>query len=116
GAGDVPQPVIDPEAMQQHQRRTPALAVDPNRWRLQTFHAHAPSRRHRCSIPARIASRVDVCRVSAPDISSREICIPPEIRPMKNGMLIIDADGHAADNEAVYRERLPEQYRRRTFV
>ena len=35
---------------------------------------------------------------------------------MKNGMVIIDADGHAADNEAVYRERLPEQYRRRTFI
>jgi hypothetical protein len=35
---------------------------------------------------------------------------------MKNGMLIIDADGHAVDNEAVYRERLPEQYRRRSFI
>ena len=35
---------------------------------------------------------------------------------MKNGMVIIDADGHAVDNEAVYRERLPEQYRKRNFV
>jgi len=35
-------------------------------------------------------------------------------------MTIIDADGHAAghaaDNEAAYRERLPEQYRRRSFI
>src|SRR5438874_12359146 len=35
---------------------------------------------------------------------------------MKNGMLIIDADGHAVDNEGVYRERLPEQYRKRSFI
>ena len=35
---------------------------------------------------------------------------------MKNGMLIIDADGHAVDNEAIYRERLPEQYRKRSFI
>jgi len=28
---------------------------------------------------------------------------------MKNGMVIIDADGHAVDYEPVYRERLPEQ-------
>ena len=35
---------------------------------------------------------------------------------MKNGMVIIDADGHAVDNEAVYRERLPEQYRKRNFI
>jgi hypothetical protein len=31
-------------------------------------------------------------------------------------MTIIDADGHAVDNEAVYRERLPEQYRKRNFI
>ena len=35
---------------------------------------------------------------------------------MKNGMVIIDADGHAVDNEAVYRERLPEEYRKRNFI
>ena len=35
---------------------------------------------------------------------------------MKNGMVIIDADGHAVDNEAVYRERLPERYRKRNFI
>src|ERR1700704_6125423 len=35
---------------------------------------------------------------------------------MKNGMVIIDADGHAVDNEAGYRGRLPEQYRKRNFV
>ena len=32
---------------------------------------------------------------------------------MKNGMVIIDADGHAVDYEPVYRERLPQQYRNR---
>ena len=30
---------------------------------------------------------------------------------MKNGMVIIDADGHAVDYEPVYRERLPSEYR-----
>src|SRR6201987_5635226 len=35
---------------------------------------------------------------------------------MKNGMIIIDADGHAVDDETVYRERLPERYRRRNFI
>src|SRR5438477_196055 len=35
---------------------------------------------------------------------------------MKNGMVIIDADGHAVDYEPVYRERLPEQYRNRTTI
>ena len=35
---------------------------------------------------------------------------------MKNGMVIIDADGHAVDNEPVYRERLPEQYRKRSII
>jgi hypothetical protein len=35
---------------------------------------------------------------------------------MKKGMLIIDADGHAVDNEAIYRERLPERYRKRNFI
>ena len=32
---------------------------------------------------------------------------------MKNGMVIIDADGHAVDAEPIYRERLPERYRKR---
>jgi len=35
---------------------------------------------------------------------------------MKNGMIIIDADGHAVDYEPVYRERLPEHYRNRTTI
>src|SRR6266478_8365195 len=35
---------------------------------------------------------------------------------MKNGMVIIDADGHAVDYEPVYRERLPEQYRNRATI
>jgi uncharacterized protein len=35
---------------------------------------------------------------------------------MKNGMVIIDADGHAVDTEPVYRERLPAQYRERTSI
>src|SRR5438132_11969523 len=35
---------------------------------------------------------------------------------MKNGMVIIDADGHAVDAEPVYRERLPERYRKRNFI
>jgi hypothetical protein len=35
---------------------------------------------------------------------------------MKNGMLIIDADGHAVDAEPMYRERLPERYRKRNFI
>jgi uncharacterized protein len=35
---------------------------------------------------------------------------------MKNGMVIIDADGHAVDYEPVYRERLPERYRNRTTI
>ena len=35
---------------------------------------------------------------------------------MKKGMVIIDADGHAVDAEPVYRERLPEQYRKRNFI
>ena len=30
---------------------------------------------------------------------------------MKNGMVIIAADGHAVDSEPVYRERLPAAYR-----
>jgi hypothetical protein len=49
-------------------------------------------------------------------IFGRRLPSPPEVRPMKNGMLIIDADGHAVDNEGVYRERLPEQYRKRSFI
>jgi predicted TIM-barrel fold metal-dependent hydrolase len=32
---------------------------------------------------------------------------------MKNGMVIIDADGHAVDYDPVYRERLPAEYRQR---
>ena len=35
---------------------------------------------------------------------------------MKNGMVIVDADGHAVDDETVYRERLPERYRKRNFI
>src|SRR5207245_518565 len=35
---------------------------------------------------------------------------------MKNGMVIIDADGHAVDYEPVYRERLPKQYRGRATI
>jgi predicted TIM-barrel fold metal-dependent hydrolase len=35
---------------------------------------------------------------------------------MKNGMVIIDADGHAVDYEPVYRERLPEKYRNRATI
>lgn len=35
---------------------------------------------------------------------------------MKNGMVIIDADGHAVDYEPIYRERLPMQYRQRTTI
>jgi hypothetical protein len=31
-------------------------------------------------------------------------------------MVIIDADGHAVDYDAVYRERLPQEYRRRTTI
>ena len=32
---------------------------------------------------------------------------------MRNGMVIIDADGHAVDYDGIYRERLPKQYRER---
>jgi uncharacterized protein len=35
---------------------------------------------------------------------------------MKNGLVIIDADGHAVDAEPAYRERLPEQYRKRLSI
>ena len=35
---------------------------------------------------------------------------------MKNGIVIIDADGHAVDYEPVYRERLPAQYRNRVSI
>ncbi|MGH7097998.1 MAG: amidohydrolase family protein [Stellaceae bacterium] len=35
---------------------------------------------------------------------------------MKNGMVIIDADGHAVDYEPMYRARLPEQYRKRSAI
>ncbi len=35
---------------------------------------------------------------------------------MKNGMIIIDADGHAVDYEPVYRERLPQEYRQRATI
>jgi len=31
---------------------------------------------------------------------------------MKNGMVVIDADGHMIDDEAGYRQRLPEKYRK----
>jgi len=32
---------------------------------------------------------------------------------MRNGLIIIDADGHIIDDEAMYRQRMPEQYRLR---
>jgi hypothetical protein len=32
---------------------------------------------------------------------------------MRNGMIIIDADGHALDQELMYRQRLPEHFRNR---
>src|SRR6478672_13891173 len=35
---------------------------------------------------------------------------------MKNGMTIIDADGHVLDWEPMYRARLPEQFRKREKV
>ena len=35
---------------------------------------------------------------------------------MKNGMAIIDADGHVLDWEPVYRERLPEAFRKREKI
>jgi uncharacterized protein len=35
---------------------------------------------------------------------------------MKNGMIIIDSDGHAVDAEPIYRERLPPDYRRRATI
>jgi predicted TIM-barrel fold metal-dependent hydrolase len=31
---------------------------------------------------------------------------------MRNGLVIIDADGHAVDQEPIYRERLPERFRK----
>ncbi|HEY8695028.1 MAG TPA: amidohydrolase family protein [Chloroflexota bacterium] len=35
---------------------------------------------------------------------------------MKNGMVIIDADGHAVDRDPIYRERLPEGFRHRQWI
>src|SRR6266849_4754509 len=35
---------------------------------------------------------------------------------MRNGTIIIDADGHALDQESMYRQRLPEQFRRRQSI
>jgi uncharacterized protein len=35
---------------------------------------------------------------------------------MKNGMLIIDADGHAIDSDPIYRQRLPAEYRSRASI
>lgn len=35
---------------------------------------------------------------------------------MKNGMVIIDADGHAVDRDAIYRERLPERFQKRVAI
>jgi hypothetical protein len=32
---------------------------------------------------------------------------------MKNGMIVIDADGHLNDTAEVYRQRLPERFRHR---
>src|ERR1044071_4162129 len=46
-------------------------------------------------------------------VSYRACVQPIGVPQMKNGMVIIDADGHAVDYEPVYRERLPEQYQNR---
>ena len=35
---------------------------------------------------------------------------------MKDGMTIIDADGHVLDWEAVYRQRLPEAFKKREKI
>ncbi|MFN0070821.1 MAG: amidohydrolase family protein [Chloroflexota bacterium] len=35
---------------------------------------------------------------------------------MRDGFIVIDADGHAGDLEPMYRQRLPEQYRKRMSV
>lgn len=35
---------------------------------------------------------------------------------MKNGTIIIDSDAHVFDTEAVYRQWLPEEYRRRPSI
>jgi len=35
---------------------------------------------------------------------------------MRNGMIIIDADGHVLDQESMYRQRLPEQFRKRQSI
>ncbi len=35
---------------------------------------------------------------------------------MRDGFIVIDADGHALDLESMYRQRLPEQYRQRMSI
>ena len=42
GRGEIPEPVIDAEAMQQHQRRTGARGVNSNVPPVQRAHAQAP--------------------------------------------------------------------------
>jgi uncharacterized protein len=42
--------------------------------------------------------------------------VSAEVMKMKNGLFIIDADAHAADSEPIYRERLPERYRKRRVI
>src|SRR5260370_2908402 len=84
----------------------------------QALSEYRPLRIHRFSSGCTGARPIP--RVAArgrPGVSSARIRSQlPGGPPMKNGMLIIDADGHAVDNEAVYRERLPEQYRKRNFI
>src|SRR6201993_1791875 len=59
--------------------------------------------------------RFDSARLQ-PHSTKRPSRAPSGGLPMKNGMVIIDADGHAVDDETVYRERLPERYRKRNFI
>src|SRR2546422_9280865 len=40
----------------------------------------------------------------------------PKEDTMRNGMIIIDADGHVLDQESMYRQRLPEQFRKRQSI
>src|SRR5579883_520753 len=56
------------------------------------------------------------CRPGRPRLCSDKTVTTLEVRPMKNVMVIIDADGHAVDSEPIYRERLPEQYRYRATI
>jgi len=46
----------------------------------------------------------------------RSVDAPDNEQCGRNGMVIIDADGHAVDAEPVYRKRLPDRYRKRNFI